>query len=46
MKFSDRALAPAGLIIPVTGAGGVFKQILIESRAIITSLILYFFFSS
>ncbi len=33
MKFSDRALAPAGLIILVTGAGGVFKQILIESGA-------------
>ena len=33
MKFSDKALAPAGLIILVTGAGGVFKQILIESGA-------------
>ncbi len=33
IKFSDRALAPAGLIILVTGAGGVFKEILIESGA-------------
>lgn len=31
LSFSDEALAPAGLIILVTGAGGVFKQILIES---------------
>jgi len=31
LKFSDNALAPAGLIILVTGAGGVFKQILIDS---------------
>lgn len=31
MKFSDKALAPAGLIILVTGAGGVFKEILIDS---------------
>ena len=31
LTFSDEALAPAGLIILVTGAGGVFKQILIES---------------
>lgn len=31
LKFTDRALAPAGLIILVTGAGGVFKQILIDS---------------
>ena len=31
LKFSDDALAPAGLIILVTGAGGVFKQILIDS---------------
>ncbi len=31
LKFSDKALAPAGLIILVTGAGGVFKQILIDS---------------
>jgi Gnt-I system low-affinity gluconate transporter len=31
MQFSDKALAPAGLIILVTGAGGVFKEILIDS---------------
>lgn len=31
LEFSDKALAPAGLIILVTGAGGVFKQILIDS---------------
>lgn len=31
LQFSDKALAPAGLIILVTGAGGVFKEILIDS---------------
>ncbi len=31
MKLSNKALGPAGLIILVTGAGGVFKQILIDS---------------
>lgn len=31
--MSNRALAPAGLIILVTGAGGVFKQILVDSGA-------------
>lgn len=31
LSFTDKALAPAGLIILVTGAGGVFKQILIDS---------------
>lgn len=31
LSFSDKALAPAGLIILVTGAGGVFKEILIDS---------------
>ncbi|MEQ8472318.1 MAG: gluconate:H+ symporter [Marinoscillum sp.] len=31
LAFSDNALAPAGLVILVTGAGGVFKQILISS---------------
>lgn len=31
LKFSDKALAPAGLIILVTGAGGVFKEILVDS---------------
>lgn len=31
LEFSDKALAPAGLIILVTGAGGVFKEILIDS---------------
>lgn len=33
LEFSDKALAPAGLIILITGAGGMFKQILIESGA-------------
>lgn len=33
LEFSDRALAPAGLIIVITGAGGMFKQILVESGA-------------
>jgi len=31
MRISNAALAPAGLIILVTGAGGVFKQILVDS---------------
>jgi len=31
MELSNKALAPAGLIILVTGAGGVLKQILIDS---------------
>jgi Gnt-I system low-affinity gluconate transporter len=31
LQLSTKALAPAGLIILVTGAGGVFKQILIDS---------------
>ncbi|WP_299576224.1 gluconate:H+ symporter [uncultured Sunxiuqinia sp.] len=31
MNLSNKALGPAGLIILVTGAGGVFKQILIDS---------------
>ncbi|MEN6455726.1 MAG: gluconate:H+ symporter [Prolixibacteraceae bacterium] len=31
MHLSNKALAPAGLIILVTGAGGVLKQILIDS---------------
>ncbi len=31
MQIANRALAPAGLIILVTGAGGVFKQILVDS---------------
>lgn len=31
LDLSTKALAPAGLIILVTGAGGVFKQILIDS---------------
>lgn len=31
LEFSDKALAPAGLIILVTGAGGVFKEILVDS---------------
>lgn len=33
LEFSDKALAPAGLIILITGAGGVFKQILVQSGA-------------
>jgi Gnt-I system low-affinity gluconate transporter len=31
MRVANAALAPAGLIILVTGAGGVFKQILVDS---------------
>ncbi|MGD9930984.1 MAG: GntP family permease, partial [Mangrovibacterium sp.] len=31
MALSNKALGPAGLIILVTGAGGVFKQVLIDS---------------
>ena len=31
MKLANKALGPAGLIILVTGAGGVFKQVLIDS---------------
>ena len=31
LQLSSKALAPAGLIILVTGAGGVFKQLLIDS---------------
>lgn len=31
MQLSNKALAPAGLIILVTGAGGVLKQILVDS---------------
>lgn len=31
LNLSSKALAPAGLIILVTGAGGVFKQMLIDS---------------
>lgn len=31
MNLSGKALGPAGLIILVTGAGGVFKQVLIDS---------------
>jgi len=33
LEFSDRALAPAGLIILITGAGGMYKQILVDSGA-------------
>lgn len=32
-KISLKALGPAGIIILITGAGGVFKQMLIESGA-------------
>ena len=31
LQLSSKALAPAGLIILVTGAGGVFKQLLVDS---------------
>ncbi|MGL4687434.1 MAG: gluconate:H+ symporter [Fusobacteriaceae bacterium] len=31
MRLSNKSLGPAGLIILVTGAGGVFKQLLINS---------------
>jgi Gnt-I system low-affinity gluconate transporter len=31
LKMANRSLAPAGLIILVTGAGGVFKQVLVDS---------------
>jgi Gnt-I system low-affinity gluconate transporter len=31
LELANRALGPAGLIILVTGAGGVFKQILVDS---------------
>jgi Gnt-I system low-affinity gluconate transporter len=31
MKLSTKALGPAGLIILITGAGGVFKQVLVDS---------------
>lgn len=31
-KIATRSLGPAGLIILVTGAGGVFKQVLIDSK--------------
>jgi len=44
LDFSDKALAPAGLVILVTGAGGVFKQILIESgvgKAIAETMLAY-----
>jgi Gnt-I system low-affinity gluconate transporter len=31
LEFSNRSLGPAGLIILITGAGGVLKQILVDS---------------
>jgi len=31
LRLSTRALGPAGIIILITGAGGVFKQVLIDS---------------
>ncbi|WP_237586901.1 GntP family permease [Pontibacter russatus] len=33
LEFSDKALTPAGLIILITGAGGMYKQILVDSGA-------------
>jgi Gnt-I system low-affinity gluconate transporter len=33
LEMANRALGPAGLIILVTGAGGVFKQVLVDSGA-------------
>jgi Gnt-I system low-affinity gluconate transporter len=33
LDMANRALGPAGLIILVTGAGGVFKQVLVDSGA-------------
>ncbi|MBK1832660.1 GntP family permease [Roseibacillus ishigakijimensis] len=33
MELAGRALGPAGVIILVTGAGGVFKQVLVDSGA-------------
>jgi Gnt-I system low-affinity gluconate transporter len=32
-RIAERALEPAGVILLVTGAGGVFKQVLIDSGA-------------
>ncbi|WP_224490325.1 GntP family permease [Robertkochia flava] len=32
-KISNKSLAPAGIIILITGAGGVFKQVLIDTGA-------------
>lgn len=32
MELSNKALGPAGIIILVTGAGGVFKTVLVESQ--------------
>src|SRR5690606_37808555 len=31
-KIASKSLGPAGLIILVTGAGGVFKQVLVDSK--------------
>jgi Gnt-I system low-affinity gluconate transporter len=31
LQLSNKALAPAGLIILITGAGGVLKQVLVDS---------------
>ena len=33
LKISSKSLAPAGTIILLTGAGGVFKQVLVDSGA-------------
>ncbi len=44
LEFSDKSLAPAGLIILVTGAGGVFKEVLTESgvgEALANTMIAY-----
>ncbi len=33
LEISSKSLAPAGTIILLTGAGGVFKQVLVETKA-------------
>ncbi|MEJ2111164.1 MAG: gluconate:H+ symporter [Acidobacteriota bacterium] len=36
LEISTRSLAPAGIIILITGAGGVFKQVLVDSGVGVT----------